>query len=252
MIRGGVNRKRPFEGESFGLIDELTFPAIPQNRLTDESIILEGRIEDHQVRRFFVNGGSSSEIMYGHFFRNLSVNIRSMLRRCRASLIGRNKIVLMEFAIVKCHSPYKVIIGRIRMRSLGAIAERVQGSWKEMQWRQREEKMSRIREQAILRTKSSSGHGPYQVVYKRRPMTPDGRQALKERVFHWMKEGTIRKVQHPEWVANAMPVKLANGAWKVQVDYSSLNKVCAKDMYPFPEEGEGLVSLMEYPYKCFL
>ncbi|GKD21831.1 hypothetical protein Tco_1223534 [Tanacetum coccineum] len=54
MIRGGVNRKRPFEGESFGLIDELTFPAIPQNRLTDESIVLEGRIEDHQVRRFFV------------------------------------------------------------------------------------------------------------------------------------------------------------------------------------------------------
>ncbi|GKB27107.1 hypothetical protein Tco_0866508, partial [Tanacetum coccineum] len=46
--------------------------------------------------------------------------------------------------------------------------------------------------------------------------------------------------------------KLANGIWKVQVDYSSLNKVCSKDMYPFPEEGEKLVSLMGYPYKCFL
>ncbi|GJZ56889.1 hypothetical protein Tco_0612383 [Tanacetum coccineum] len=33
-------------------------------------------------------------------------------------------------------------------------------AWKEMQWRQGEEKMSRIREQVILRTKSSSGRGP--------------------------------------------------------------------------------------------
>ncbi|GJT78999.1 reverse transcriptase domain-containing protein [Tanacetum coccineum] len=62
----------------------------------------------------------------------------------------------------------------------------------------------------------------------------------------------IRKVQHPEWVANTIPIKLANGTWKVQVDYSSLNKVCAKDICPFPEEGEELASLMEYPYKCFL
>ncbi|GJW48562.1 reverse transcriptase domain-containing protein [Tanacetum coccineum] len=38
--------------------------------------------------------------------------------------------------------------------------ERVQGTWKKVQWRQREEQMSRIREQVILRTKNSSGQGP--------------------------------------------------------------------------------------------
>ncbi|GKB79302.1 hypothetical protein Tco_0946197, partial [Tanacetum coccineum] len=36
------------------------------------------------------------------------------------------------------------------------------------------------------------------------------------------------------------------------MDYSSLNKACSKDMYPFPEVGEELASLMGYPYKCFL
>ncbi|GJT39328.1 reverse transcriptase domain-containing protein [Tanacetum coccineum] len=83
--------------------------------------------------------------------------------------------------------------------------------------------------------------------HQRRPLTLNGRQALKEKVFGWLKEGMIRKVQHPEWVTNTIPIKLANGTWKVQVDYSSLNKVCAKDMYPFSEEGEELASLMEYP-----
>ncbi|GJW27989.1 hypothetical protein Tco_0044864 [Tanacetum coccineum] len=38
--------------------------------------------------------------------------------------------------------------------------ERLQGSWKEVQWHQRKEQMSRIREQAILRARSNSGRRP--------------------------------------------------------------------------------------------
>ncbi|GKC92909.1 reverse transcriptase domain-containing protein, partial [Tanacetum coccineum] len=95
--------------------------------------------------------------------------------------------------------------------------ERVQGSWEEVQWHQREEQMSKIKEQVILRTKNSSRRGLNFIP-----------------------------------IAKTLPVKLANGAWKVQVDYSRLNKVCAKDMYPFSVEGEGLASIMGYPYKCFL
>ncbi|GJR55428.1 reverse transcriptase domain-containing protein [Tanacetum coccineum] len=127
--------------------NKLTFPVIPHNQMMDEPIIFEGMIEYHQVRSILVDGGSSSEIMYEHCFRNLSVNIRSRLRRCRASLIGfsgetyhplgiidlrvtmgeteRNKTVLMEFAIVKCHSPYNVIIGRTGMRSLRAVGSTI-------------------------------------------------------------------------------------------------------------------------------
>ncbi|GKB57221.1 hypothetical protein Tco_0913407 [Tanacetum coccineum] len=75
---------------------------------------------------------------------------------------------------------------------------------------------------------------------------------IERKVFRWLKEGTIRKFQYPEWVTNTIHVKLENGIWKVQVDYSSLNKVCAKDMYPFSEEGEELALVMEYMYKCFL
>nr|GEX42874.1 hypothetical protein [Tanacetum cinerariifolium] len=53
------------------------------------------------------------------------------------------------------------------------------------------------------------------IVHKRRPMTPDGRQALKEKVFYWLKERIIRKVWHPDWVANAIHIRLASGAWKL-------------------------------------
>ncbi|GJX77711.1 hypothetical protein Tco_0324522 [Tanacetum coccineum] len=90
------------------------------------------------------------------------------------------------------------------------------------------------------------------IVHKRRPLTPDRRQALREKVSNWLKEGTIKKVQYPEWITNVVLIKMARGTWQVQVDYSSLNRVCAKDMYPFLDVEEELASLMGYPYKCFL
>nr|GEU99888.1 hypothetical protein [Tanacetum cinerariifolium] len=83
-------------------------------------------------------------------------------------------------------------------------------------------------------------------------MTPDRRQALKEKVSCWLKEGIIRRVHYPECVTNAKLIKLINSTWQVQMDYSSLNKICAKDMFPFLMEEEELASLMGYRYKCFL
>ncbi|GJZ33494.1 hypothetical protein Tco_0578930 [Tanacetum coccineum] len=88
MIRQEGNRKRSFEERRSGMMNELTFPAIPQSQLTDKPIILEGIIEGNQVRRILVDGGSSSEIIYEHCFKNLGVNIRSRLRRCRIPMIG--------------------------------------------------------------------------------------------------------------------------------------------------------------------
>ncbi|GKG48757.1 hypothetical protein Tco_0512904, partial [Tanacetum coccineum] len=54
------------------------------------------------------------------------------------------------------------------------------------------------------------------VVHKRRPVAPEGKLALKEKVSRWLGEGLIRKFQHPEWITNAIPIKLTNGTWKVQ------------------------------------
>ncbi|GJW49749.1 hypothetical protein Tco_0091100 [Tanacetum coccineum] len=38
---------------------------------------------------------------------------------------NRIQTVMMEFAVVKCHCPYNVILGRTRMRSLGAVASTI-------------------------------------------------------------------------------------------------------------------------------
>ena len=42
----------------------------------------------------------------------------------------------------------------------------------------------------------------------------------------------IREVYYPDWLANVVMVKKANGKWMMCVDFTDLNKACPKDSYP--------------------
>ncbi|GKB04778.1 hypothetical protein Tco_0832973 [Tanacetum coccineum] len=88
MVGSGGNRKRPYEMERPGLTEEIAFSVIPQSSLTDAPIILEGTIEGYNVRRIYVDGGSSSEIMYEHYFKSFGAGIKSRLRKANAPLVG--------------------------------------------------------------------------------------------------------------------------------------------------------------------
>nr|GEX42848.1 reverse transcriptase domain-containing protein [Tanacetum cinerariifolium] len=176
IVRGGRNHKRPFEGERSGLTDEFTFLAIPQNRLTEEPIILKGMIEDHQVRRILVDSESSRNIPPFGDNRPSSNYERG---RKKQNDVDGVRDCKMSFA-------YNVIIGRTEMKSLGAVGSTIHSMIKFPT------------NQGIVTMETS-------------------REAL--------------------WECNS---------WKRCKVYRK------RDMYPFLEEGEGLASLMEYPYKCFL
>nr|GEX79782.1 reverse transcriptase domain-containing protein [Tanacetum cinerariifolium] len=140
---GNTSRKRPREQLEQWLDNEILFPSTPGCQLVDSPIILEALIEGFLVRRIYVDEGSSSEVMYKHCFRNLRAEIRKNLKQSRTLLVGfsgevsyligtiilnvtmgepeRLQTIPMEFAVVKSHSPYNVILGRTGLRSLGAV-----------------------------------------------------------------------------------------------------------------------------------
>ena len=39
---------------------------------------------------------------------------------------------------------------------------------------------------------------------------------------------------YPDWLANVVIVKKANGKWRMCVDFTNLNRACPKDSYPLP------------------
>nr|GEZ62749.1 reverse transcriptase domain-containing protein [Tanacetum cinerariifolium]GFB02353.1 reverse transcriptase domain-containing protein [Tanacetum cinerariifolium] len=88
MIRGMRYRKRSYEKIEQWMHNEISFPSVPRCQLVDSPIVLEVYIEGFQVRRIYVDGGSSSEVMYEHCFRNLGPDIRAKLRESRVPLVG--------------------------------------------------------------------------------------------------------------------------------------------------------------------
>ncbi|GJY30399.1 hypothetical protein Tco_0413894 [Tanacetum coccineum] len=101
-------------------------------------------IEGFRVIRIHVDGGSSSEVMYEHCFRNLSYRTRSRLRESRIPLVGfsgefscpmrvidlevtigecgRTRTVIMEFAVVNSPSPYNALIDPTPMQTSSEVA----------------------------------------------------------------------------------------------------------------------------------
>ena len=63
---------------------------------------------------------------------------------------------------------------------------------------------------------------------------PERDNAIKEEVQKLTTAQFIREVYYPNWLANVVMVKKANGKWKMYVDFTDLNKACPKDSYPLP------------------
>ncbi|XP_074324316.1 uncharacterized protein LOC141661230 [Apium graveolens] len=72
------------------------------------------------------------------------------------------------------------------------------------------------------------------VKQKKRTYAPDRLEAIKQEVEKLLEAGFIEEVQFPEWLANPVMVKKANGKWRMCIDFTDLNDACPKDCYPLP------------------
>ena len=59
-------------------------------------------------------------------------------------------------------------------------------------------------------------------------------KAIAEEVWKLLEACFIQELYYPDWLANIVMVKKANGNWRMCVDFTDLNKACPKDSHPFP------------------
>jgi hypothetical protein len=69
---------------------------------------------------------------------------------------------------------------------------------------------------------------------KLRKMSEDKAEGAQNEVKRLLSAGVIREVTYPEWQANIVMVKKANGKWRMCIDFTDLNKACPKDEFPLP------------------
>ena len=66
---------------------------------------------------------------------------------------------------------------------------------------------------------------------KKRVFAPERDNAIKEEVQKLAITKSIWEVYYPDWLANVVMAKKANGKWTMCVDFTDLNKACPKDSY---------------------
>ena len=72
------------------------------------------------------------------------------------------------------------------------------------------------------------------VKQKRMSFASERQKAINEEVGKLLQAKAIREVEYPEWLANVVLVKKANGKWRFCIDFIDINRACLKDSCLLP------------------
>ncbi|GJT72687.1 reverse transcriptase domain-containing protein [Tanacetum coccineum] len=126
--------------QSFARVSEITFPPLTTSSGTEGPLVIEAEIGGHMIHRMYVDGGSSTEVLYEHCFNRLRPEIKSQMVPATTSLtgfsgetiwpLGQLRLLVtigdaehstkawMNFMIVRSLSLYNGIIGRPRIKEI--------------------------------------------------------------------------------------------------------------------------------------
>ncbi|GJW31022.1 reverse transcriptase domain-containing protein [Tanacetum coccineum] len=259
----------------------ISFPPLGEEDGMKGPMIIEAEMGGYFVHRMYMDGGSSSEILYEHCFNRFCLEIGDEEHSTSA---------WMNFMVVRSSSPYNGIIGRPGVRRIQAIPFTahemlkfpVTGGTVTL-------RSSRI---VPLECTMVSGPGTQQPVINQVTeekikvaihleypeqniaigftLTEEGRTelyALLRRnlnIFAWkpadMTGVSLYIAEHRLNIREGcLPLAIKSGdgkkhddSWRMCVDFKDLYKACPKDGYPLPKIDWKVESLCGYPFKCFL
>ncbi|GJT01381.1 reverse transcriptase domain-containing protein [Tanacetum coccineum] len=232
----------------------IIFPPVPARDLLEEALVVEAEVEGYLVRRIHIDEGASIEIMFEQCFNMLHLSIRSKLVETQTTVsgfsgeqvkplgkieldvcfggAGRCRRTIMKFTVILAPSPYNIILGCPGLKQLRAIPSTIHRMMK-----------------------FPTPWGVATIVSQ----TPV--------VFECRREGKKQTVEPPESVKTqdnispteqvlinpAFPEQLvADGSWRMCIDFKNINSACPKDYYPLPEIDSMIEAVMSFPLKCFL
>ncbi|GKC65818.1 reverse transcriptase domain-containing protein [Tanacetum coccineum] len=138
--------------QSFARVSEITFPPLTTTKGTEGPLVIEAEIGRHMIHHMYVDGGSSTEVLYEHCFNRLRPEIKNQMVPATTSLtgfsgetiwpLGQLRLLVtigdadhstkawMNFMIVRSLSPYNGIIGRPGIREIQAVPSTAHGMLK--------------------------------------------------------------------------------------------------------------------------
>ncbi|GJT49198.1 reverse transcriptase domain-containing protein [Tanacetum coccineum] len=138
--------------QTFSPESVISFPPLGEEDGTEGPMIIEAEMGGHCVHRMYVDGGSSSEILYEHCFNRFRPEVKNQMIPAATPLVGFSGEIIwplgqisllvkigdeehstsawMNFMVVRSPSPYNGIIGRPGVRKIRAIPSTAHGMLK--------------------------------------------------------------------------------------------------------------------------
>nr|GEU39158.1 reverse transcriptase domain-containing protein [Tanacetum cinerariifolium] len=277
--------------QTFSPESVISFPTLGEEDGTKGPMIIEAEMGGNCVHCIYVDGGSSSEILYEHCYSKFRQEIKNQLIFMNTPLAGFSGEIIwplgqisllvkigneehsttawMNFMVVTSPSPYNGIIERLRSSRIipleFSIVSKPRVSWSAIN-QIREEKIQvaihlEYPEQTVAIGSTLTEEGRKELcgllrrhldVQKKRGQVPERNKAISEEVKKLVETGIMKEVHYHSWLSNPVMVKKHDDSWRICVDFKDLNKAYPKNGYPLPEIDWKVESLWGYPYKCFL
>nr|GEU53565.1 reverse transcriptase domain-containing protein [Tanacetum cinerariifolium] len=217
--------------QTFSSESIISFPPLGEDE-TEGPMIIEAEIEGHFVHRMYMDGGSSSEILYEHCFNRFRPEVKGQMITATTSpslynkIIGRPGVRRTQAVPSTAHRMLKFPVagGTVTLRSSMIIP---------------------------LECTMVSGPGVPQPIINQvteeKIQTPERNKAIYEEVEKLVDAGIMKEVFYHNWLSNPVMVKKYDGSWRMCVDFKDLNKAFPKDGYPLPEIDWMVESLSELP-----
>jgi hypothetical protein len=78
------------------------------------------------------------------------------------------------------------------------------------------------------------------------------RKVIGEEIARLLVAGFVMEVFYPDWLENPVLVLKKNNAWRMYIDYTSLNKACLKDPFALPRIYQVIDSIASCDLLSFL
>ncbi|GJW40387.1 hypothetical protein Tco_0066232 [Tanacetum coccineum] len=243
--------------QTFSPESVISFPPLGEEDGTEGPMIIEAEIGGHCVHRMYVDGGSSSEILYEHCFNRFRLEVRNHMIPTTTPLVGFSGEIIWPVTL-SLQWNYRETKGK---KNPGSSIHSPRNAKIPRDGRNiREEKI-----QVAIHPEY-----PEQTIVIGSTLTEEGRKELcgllrrNLDIFSWRPAdmtGVPRHIaEHRLNISEGcQPVRqkkrgkhLREINWRMCVDFKDLNKACPKDGYPLPEIDWKVESLCGYPFKCFL
>ena len=86
MIQSWQRKTKQKVSQKFSSEKEISFPTITADNAVMEPLTIEIHTGGHDIRRMYIDGGASADILYEHCFKRLKPEIQSQLIPAATSL----------------------------------------------------------------------------------------------------------------------------------------------------------------------